>query len=83
MPRAVTAITQPVQLHAEGLQVEDRRGVLRVPAQQASGLPLEPLYTGKALLALKQQIEAGRLAPGTRLVFVHTGGLQGRRGFVD
>ena len=51
--------------------------------QQASGLPLEPLYTGKALLALKQQIEAGRFAPGTRLVFVHTGGLQGRRGFVD
>ncbi|AIG01750.1 1-aminocyclopropane-1-carboxylate deaminase [Pseudomonas fluorescens] len=48
----------------------------------ACGLPLEPLYTGKALLALKQRIEAGRFAPGTRLVFVHTGGLQGRRGFV-
>ncbi|NVZ18638.1 1-aminocyclopropane-1-carboxylate deaminase/D-cysteine desulfhydrase [Pseudomonas costantinii] len=50
-------------------------------AEQACGLPLEPLYTGKALLALKQQIEAGRFAPGTRLIFVHTGGLQGRRGF--
>ncbi|WP_426133795.1 1-aminocyclopropane-1-carboxylate deaminase/D-cysteine desulfhydrase [Pseudomonas sp. PWP3-1b2] len=49
--------------------------------QQACGLPLEPLYTGKALLALKQHIEAGRFAPGTRLIFVHTGGLQGRRGF--
>lgn len=49
--------------------------------EQACGLPLEPLYTGKALLALKQQIEAGRLRPGTRLIFVHTGGLQGRRGF--
>ncbi|MCF5142719.1 pyridoxal-phosphate dependent enzyme [Pseudomonas sp. PA-6-1D] len=47
--------------------------------EQAGGLPLEPLYTGKALLALKQQIEAGRFAPGTRLIFVHTGGLQGRR----
>ena len=47
--------------------------------EQACGLPLEPLYTGKALLALKQQIEAGRFAPGTRLIFVHTGGLQGRR----
>ena len=45
------------------------------------GLPLEPLYTGKALLALKQQIEAGHFAPGTRLIFIHTGGLQGRRGF--
>ncbi|KAE9639552.1 pyridoxal-phosphate dependent enzyme [Pseudomonas sp. PB103] len=49
--------------------------------EQASGVPLEPLYTGKALLALKEQIEAGRFASGTRLVFVHTGGLQGRRGF--
>lgn len=49
--------------------------------QQACGLPLEPLYTGKALLALKQQIAAGRFAAGTRLIFVHTGGLQGRRGF--
>ena len=49
--------------------------------EQASGVPLEPLYTGKALLALKEQIDAGRFASGTRLVFIHTGGLQGRRGF--
>jgi 1-aminocyclopropane-1-carboxylate deaminase len=49
--------------------------------EQASGVPLEPLYTGKALLALKDQVEAGRVAMGTRLIFVHTGGLQGRRGF--
>ncbi|VVN18506.1 D-cysteine desulfhydrase [Pseudomonas fluorescens] len=49
--------------------------------EQASGLPLEPLYTGKALLALKQHVEAGRFAQGTRLIFIHTGGLQGRRGF--
>ncbi|PYY68870.1 1-aminocyclopropane-1-carboxylate deaminase [Pseudomonas jessenii] len=50
-------------------------------AEQASGVPLEPLYTGKALLALKQQLEAGKFARGTRLIFVHTGGLQGWRGF--
>ncbi|MGB3122723.1 MAG: pyridoxal-phosphate dependent enzyme [Pseudomonas sp.] len=49
--------------------------------QRQCGLPLEPLYTGKALLALKQQVEAGRFTPGTRLIFVHTGGLQGLRGF--
>jgi 1-aminocyclopropane-1-carboxylate deaminase len=49
--------------------------------EKHSGIPLEPLYTGKALLALKQQVEAGRFAQGTRLIFVHTGGLQGRRGF--
>ncbi|MHC8300878.1 1-aminocyclopropane-1-carboxylate deaminase/D-cysteine desulfhydrase [Pseudomonas sp. ZS1P83] len=49
--------------------------------EQASGIPLEPLYTGKALLALKQHVEAGKFARGTRLIFIHTGGLQGRRGF--
>ena len=49
--------------------------------EQASGVPLEPLYTGKALLALKQQVDAGKFARGARLIFVHTGGLQGRRGF--
>lgn len=45
-----------------------------------SGIALEPLYTGKALLALREAVEARRFARGTRLVFVHTGGLQGRRG---
>ncbi|KII36010.1 1-aminocyclopropane-1-carboxylate deaminase [Pseudomonas fluorescens] len=49
--------------------------------EQVSGIALEPLYTGKALLALKQQVEAGKFARGTRLIFIHTGGLQGRRGF--
>ncbi|WP_046271451.1 1-aminocyclopropane-1-carboxylate deaminase/D-cysteine desulfhydrase [Pseudomonas syringae] len=48
-------------------------------SEAQSGVPLEPLYTGKALLALQDEVLAGRFAPCTRLVFVHTGGLQGRR----
>ncbi|MFD2644480.1 1-aminocyclopropane-1-carboxylate deaminase/D-cysteine desulfhydrase [Pseudomonas japonica] len=48
--------------------------------ERTSGVPLEPLYTGKALMALKEK--AGTFSKGTRLIFVHTGGLQGRRGFV-
>ena len=47
--------------------------------ERASGMPLEPLYTAKALLALRDAVQAGRFAAGTRLIFVHTGGLQGRR----
>lgn len=43
------------------------------------GVPLEPLYTGKLLLALHDEIAAGRIACGTRLVAIHSGGLQGRR----
>jgi 1-aminocyclopropane-1-carboxylate deaminase len=49
--------------------------------EQACAIPLEPLYTGKALLVLRQQVEAGAFKKGARLIFVHTGGLQGRRGF--
>ena len=50
-------------------------------SEAASGLPLEPLYTAKALMALEQVVKEGGIARGRRLVFVHTGGLQGRRGF--
>ncbi|RCL21476.1 1-aminocyclopropane-1-carboxylate deaminase [Pseudomonas sp. AFG_SD02_1510_Pfu_092] len=50
--------------------------------ERHSGVPLEAVYTGKALLALREQVEAGLFAPGTRLLFVHTGGLQGRRGYL-
>ena len=51
-------------------------------SERESGLPLEAVYTGKALLALRDQVGAGRFAPGTRLIFLHTGGLQGRRGYL-
>lgn len=43
-------------------------------------VPLEPIYSGKALLGLFRDIEAGRYAAGSRLLFVHTGGMQGARG---
>ncbi|BAP46257.1 1-aminocyclopropane-1-carboxylate deaminase [Pseudomonas sp. StFLB209] len=52
-------------------------------SEQQSGMPLEALYTGKALLALHQAVMAGRFASGTRLLFVHTGGLQGKRASVS
>jgi len=50
--------------------------------ERQCGVPLEALYTGKALLALRDQVQAGRFARGSRLVFVQTGGLQGRRGYL-
>ncbi len=46
----------------------------------SSGVQLEPLYTGKLLLALEDLLAAGVFPAGTRLVMVHTGGLQGLRG---
>jgi 1-aminocyclopropane-1-carboxylate deaminase len=71
------------------LHLASRGGFARIDAQlcgfiaeseQQSGMPLEPLYTAKALLALREAVEGGQFAAGTRLIFVHTGGLQGRRG---
>ena len=43
-------------------------------------LYLEPIYSGKALAGVFQQIATGQLALGSRLSFFHTGGLQGLAG---
>lgn len=43
-------------------------------------LPLEPIYSGKTLLGLFRDIAAGAYPAGSKLVFLHTGGLQGARG---
>ncbi|MEX3777435.1 1-aminocyclopropane-1-carboxylate deaminase/D-cysteine desulfhydrase [Pseudomonas sp. MYb118] len=88
----IEAIAREAQVPAAGYELFDacRGGFAKVDpllldfieqTERASGIALEPLYTGKALLALKQQVEAGRFKAGTRLIFIHTGGLQGRRGF--
>lgn len=43
-------------------------------------LPLEPIYSGKAMWGLFRELAAGRIAPGSKLVFIHTGGMQGLAG---
>ncbi len=45
------------------------------------GLPLEPVYTGKMLFAVQRLRASGRISPEEALLLVHTGGLQGRRGY--
>ncbi|MCY1398994.1 1-aminocyclopropane-1-carboxylate deaminase [compost metagenome] len=85
----------PRLLHAAGranagyrLIDASRGGFARLDAQLArfmadfqadSGVPLEPLYTGKLLLALHDDVQAGRVPRGSRIVAVHSGGLQGVR----
>ncbi|MGE8496029.1 MAG: 1-aminocyclopropane-1-carboxylate deaminase/D-cysteine desulfhydrase [Pseudomonas sp.] len=59
-------------------RVDDALLAFLQATETASGLPLEPVYTAKALIALRQQVQAGYFAPGSRVLFVHTGGLQGR-----
>jgi 1-aminocyclopropane-1-carboxylate deaminase len=47
--------------------------------ERDGGVPLDPIYTAKTMMALRLYIERGYVPAGARLVFVHTGGLQGRR----
>ncbi|MEK6747985.1 MAG: pyridoxal-phosphate dependent enzyme [Pseudomonadota bacterium] len=44
------------------------------------GIPLEPIYTGKTMLGVFDLIARGTWAPGTVVVALHTGGLQGLAG---
>ncbi len=60
-------------------KVDDALLAFMAAAEEESGLPLEPVYTGKALLALHERVQAGAFARGSRVIFVHTGGLQGYR----
>ena len=48
-----------------------------VAVARASGLLLDPVYTGKAMHGLKQAVQRGDVARGARVLFLHTGGLPG------
>ncbi len=48
--------------------------------EQHTDIPLEPVYTGKMFYGLFDLIQRGEFAPGTRILALHTGGLQGKRG---
>lgn len=54
---------------------EQKRFLVRVA--RATGLVLDPVYTGKALFGLTQAVGRGEIAEGARVLFLHTGGLPG------
>jgi 1-aminocyclopropane-1-carboxylate deaminase/D-cysteine desulfhydrase-like pyridoxal-dependent ACC family enzyme len=49
--------------------------------ERIQGIELEPVYTGKMLFALHQLLGSGQWNSDTPIVAIHTGGLQGRRGY--
>lgn len=49
--------------------------------EAAQGIRIEPVYTGKMLFALHQLYQQGDWDPAVPVIAVHTGGLQGRRGY--
>ena len=52
-----------------------KRFLVRVA--RATGIILDPVYTGKALFGLSEAIERGEIPRGARVLFLHTGGLPG------
>ncbi|MEX1669190.1 1-aminocyclopropane-1-carboxylate deaminase/D-cysteine desulfhydrase [Zhongshania guokunii] len=45
------------------------------------GVVLDPVYTAKMMWGLEHMLQQGEFAEGSRVLAVHSGGLQGRRGF--
>ncbi len=43
-------------------------------------IPLDPIYTGKMMYGIFEMIENGEFESGTKLLAIHTGGLQGIKG---
>jgi D-cysteine desulfhydrase len=54
---------------------EQRRSI--VLAAREAGLVLDPVYTGKAFFGLERAVARGDIAKGSRVLFLHTGGLPG------
>ena len=49
--------------------------------QAQHGFELDAVYTGKMFYGLFNRIESGYFKPGTVIIAVHSGGLQGNKGF--
>ena len=49
--------------------------------EASQGVELEPVYTGKMLFAIYQLLQRGEWDADTPVLAIHTGGLQGRRGY--
>jgi D-cysteine desulfhydrase len=49
------------------------REALRLVAR-TEGVILDPVYSGKAMAGLIDQVRSGRIRKGESIVFVHTGG---------
>ena len=46
--------------------------------ERQHGVPIEPIYTGKLLYAIYDKISQGEFKRGSKIVILHSGGLQSR-----
>ena len=59
-----------------GVMTSEQRSLV-VSVARLSGSILDPVYTGKAMHGLREAVLRGDVARGSRVLFVHTGGLPG------
>jgi len=57
--------------------MDDEQKDFLVSVARATGLILDPVYSGKALFGLAAAIGRGEIASNARVLFIHTGGLPG------
>jgi 1-aminocyclopropane-1-carboxylate deaminase len=70
------------EFHAGGFaRVDARLREFMLAFEQIHRVPLEPVYTGKMLLAIHRLRERGEWDVAEPVLALHTGGLQGRRGY--
>lgn len=50
---------------------------------ESFGIPLDPIYTGKMAFACWDLLQKKYFKPGSRVLLIHTGGLQGNDGFTQ
>ncbi len=73
---APLAVDESARGPGYGIMGEAQRKTL-VQIARISGVILDPVYTGKAFVGLANAIERGAIARGSRVLFLHTGGLPG------
>jgi len=61
---------------AYGVMSDEQKKFL-VEVARVSGLMLDPVYTGKAMYGLSSAVSRGEIRRGSRVLFIHTGGLAG------
>ena len=64
-------------------QLNDAVGEAMALAARHEALLLDPVYTGKVMAGLVAHVRAGRIAAGSRVLFVHTGGLPAIFAYAD
>lgn len=49
--------------------------------EKENAIPLDYIYTGKMMFGIIELIKAGKFKKGDKIIAIHTGGLQGNKGF--